>query len=275
MATWRPAAALCIETGRIAQYDTHNADAAHARHRPDGERLFSMPSRKSNKAIKRRIRVASPGRPARGRRGVRGQLPLLLWTPACRAELLPITLSFLVVTNINGTLTYNAATVDFHSESLPIVITSPDYPGGLGTFINDSIPNQTVIDLFVNQNGLFTGNGTIQMFGSVAFNDDSTADATGLLLSGTITAFGSEPPGPPTRDFNGLFTITGGALTQDVPLSGGGTVFGGFPVGGTGGFLLSAENVTSGTLGNFTADFSSDTGKARRAWWSRSRVLGC
>jgi pimeloyl-ACP methyl ester carboxylesterase len=35
----RPAAALRIEVGHIAQYNTHHADGARARYRPDGERL--------------------------------------------------------------------------------------------------------------------------------------------------------------------------------------------------------------------------------------------
>ena len=83
------------------------------------------------------------------------------------------------------------------------------------------------------------------------------------LLSGPITAFGADPPGPPTRAFNGFFLIQGGALTQTITLSGGGTVFGGFPVGGQpGGFLLLAENVTSGILGNFAQDFASTNGKS-------------
>jgi hypothetical protein len=183
---------------------------------------------------------------------------LLLWAPACRADLLLFTLGFPLETSINGTLTYNATTGNFHSESLPVTIASPDYPGGVATFVNGAVPNQVIIDLSVNKSGQLIGTGTLQIFGTLAFNPAGTVDVSGLLLSGTITAFGAEAPGPPTRDFNGLFTITGGALTQDVPLSGGGTVFGGFPLGSVGGFTLSAENVTSGTLGDFTADFSSD-----------------
>jgi hypothetical protein len=46
-----------------------------------------------------------------------------------------------------------------------------------------------------------------------------------------------------------------------VLLSGGGTLFGGFPLGALGAFDLSAENVTGGILGDFSMDFSSDSVK--------------
>jgi hypothetical protein len=179
-------------------------------------------------------------------------LPLVLAPPAGRAEVI---LSTPIVTSINGTLTYNAATGNFHSDSQAIVIASPSYPGGFAAFVT---PGQVTIDLFVDKSGHFVNNGIgFQMSGSVDFDHDGKADATGTLLTGTITSFQSQAPGPPTRTFEGLFTITGGALTQDVMFSGGGSVFGGYPVGFTGGFILDAENVSKGILGDFSADFSS------------------
>ena len=46
----RHASTLSIEIGHLAQHDTRHADGAHARHRPDGERLFRC---KTAKAIKK------------------------------------------------------------------------------------------------------------------------------------------------------------------------------------------------------------------------------
>ena len=46
----RHASTLSIEIGHLAQHDTRHADGAHARHRPDGERLFRC---KAAKAIKK------------------------------------------------------------------------------------------------------------------------------------------------------------------------------------------------------------------------------
>jgi hypothetical protein len=169
--------------------------------------------------------------------------------------LLPIELATPVVFSLDGALSYNATTGRFHSETIPIVISNPSLPGGFGSFIGAN--DQTTIDLFVDHNGNFMSSGTgFTMRGDVDLDNDGTADASGVLLSGVITAFGADPAGPPTRVFDGLFTIQGGALTQDIALSGGGTVFGGFPLGSTGGFFLFAENVATGTLGDFTLDFA-------------------
>jgi hypothetical protein len=134
-------------------------------------------------------------------------LALLLAPPASRAEfLLPP-----IVTSINGTLQYSASTGNFHSESQATVIGSPDYPGGSADFLT---PGMVVIDFFVDKSGNLLKSGIgIQVFGSVDFDHDGKADATGLLLSGIITGFMAPPPGPPSQDFDGLFTVTGGALT--------------------------------------------------------------
>jgi hypothetical protein len=128
----------------------------------------------------------------------------LLAPPAGRAEfLLPP-----IVTSINGTLTYNASTGNFHSESQATVIGSPTYPDNNAVFLT---PGMVVIDFFVDKSGNFLKNGIgFQVFGSVDFDHDGKADATGLLLSGVITGFTAPPPGPPTQDFLGLLTITGG-----------------------------------------------------------------
>jgi hypothetical protein len=116
------------------------------------------------------------------------------------------------------------------------------------------------IDFFVDTSGKLVSNGLgFQVSGSLDFNGHGTV--TGVLLTGTIILFAAPPAGPPTQSFGGLFAITGGLLTQEIVLNDGETVFGGFPVGALGGFFLSAENVTQGTLGDFTADFASTSVK--------------
>jgi hypothetical protein len=174
-------------------------------------------------------------------------------TPACQAG--PIQLTTPVVFSLDGALSYNATTGLFHSETIPVVISDPNLPGGFGSFIGAN--DRTTIDLFVDHNGNFVSSGTgFTMVGVVDLKNDGTAVASGVLLFGVITAFQADPAGPPTRVFDGLFTIQGGALTQDVALSGGGTVFGGFPLGSTGGFFLFAENVATGILADFTFEFA-------------------
>jgi len=79
-------------------------------------------------------------------------------------------------------------------------------------------------------------------------------------LTGTINAFGTAPAGPPSWEFDGLMSITGGALTQaSIPLSGGGTFTNLYQVGGTGGFDLDVEQQVSGILGDFLSSFSGNT----------------
>lgn len=177
-----------------------------------------------------------------------------------RADLLPV--NFLpgapVVSGSNGGLSYNALTEDFHvTLTGPSLIYAAPFvlPRGFAPISSGSL----ALDLMVDHNGAFVTNGTgLRLTGTVNVNG---AVFTGTLLTGTITDFGSEAAGPPTRTFDGLFTITGGTLTATEAGSGGKPVFGGFPAGGPGGFILSAENVTSGTLGDFTRDFSSSSVK--------------
>jgi hypothetical protein len=186
---------------------------------------------------------------------------LLLPAPG-RAGFLPVTLDDNGPTILSawpdGTLSYNATTLRFHSDSLPLVISRIN-PPLFGLFDSGNVS----IDLLVDHNGNFISNGTgFALTGGVDLDGDGIDDASGTLLTGTITAFGlGTPPGPPTVDFDGKFVITGGQFTQPIPLSGGGTEPPLFSVGQTGGFILSAESVTSGTLGNFNSSFSSDTGK--------------
>jgi hypothetical protein len=113
--------------------------------------------------------------------------------------------------------------------------------------------------LTVDRNGNFVSNGTgVALTGGVDIDGDGTDDASGTLLTGAITAFGAGPAGPPTVGFNGLFRVTGGLLTSPVILSDGGKLPAQFPIGSVGGFIVFAEDVTSGILGDFAASFASD-----------------
>lgn len=180
-----------------------------------------------------------------------------------RAGLMPVNFErgAPIISGSNGGLTYSAATGDFNvSLTSPSLIYAAPFvqPNGF-TLFNGSLS----IDLNVDTNGNFVANGTgLKLTGTITINGAVFGGNNNPLLTGSITDFGSEAAGPPTRTFDGYFTITGGALTQTETGSGGKPVFGGFPLGGPGGgFLLSAENVTSGTLGDFSRDFSSSSVK--------------
>jgi hypothetical protein len=163
-----------------------------------------------------------------------------------------------VVEGFFGSLAYDRATGNFHSETLPLTISGPSIPGGFALFSSGN----AVADLFVSPGGGFVAGGSgFELTGGIDLDGDGIDDVSGALLSGTITAFGAEDPGPPTRTFNGLFKVTGGLLLDPVALSGGGSLSVGYRLDALGGFILSAENVTAGTLGDFSADFASDSVK--------------
>lgn len=161
------------------------------------------------------------------------------------------------VSGSNGGITYDAATGDFHAmlSGASLVYAAPSVaPRGFAPF-----SGSLNMDVMVDHNGNFVSNGTgLVLTGSVTING---AVFSGTLLTAKITAFGADDAGPPTRTFDGVFEITGGALTTTQPGTGGEDVSGGFPVGSLGGFILSAEDVRSGTLGDFTQSFSSTGGK--------------
>lgn len=176
-----------------------------------------------------------------------------------RADLLPIMLDSNkpVITGVNGTLTYNAMTGNFHSETAAVAYTSPAFP--FGSFSS----GMTTIDLNVDAAGNFVSSGTgLTTAGSLDLDGDSIDDVSGTLLFGRVLNFGADAAGPPTVAFNGTFAVEGGALTQPILLSGGGMAAAEFVIGrDVGGFFIFAENVSSGTLGDFSADFSSDNTK--------------
>jgi hypothetical protein len=190
---------------------------------------------------------------------------VVLSPPACRAGPLPVTFApgGPVIQGINGTVTYDAATGNFHSTTSALTFNSPSVPGGF-TFFGGN--GQVSIDLQVNSSGGFVGNGSgVTVTGSLDLDGDGQADVSGdathPLLSGSIFAFGATPPSASTALFDGLFTIQGGQLTQSIALSGGGSDGPFFHPGTTGGFLLFAESASSGTPGDFSQSFSSSSVK--------------
>jgi len=184
----------------------------------------------------------------------------LLAATSSRAGLIPITLdpNGPTIQGVSGSLSYNAGPGEFQSQTTPAVLGAASLPGMLAFF---DFTGTTTINLFVNANGSFKSNGSgLSISGGTLSLSDGTV-VTGPFLIGTITDFGADPAGPATRNFDGLFQISGGSLTAPITLIGGGTLPALFNVGQTGGFIVSAENVTSGTLGDFTSSFSSDSVK--------------
>jgi len=186
----------------------------------------------------------------------------LLAAAPSRADLIPITLDPngpTIQGEIGGTLSYNAGTGEFQSQTIPTVLGAASLPNPM--FALFDFTGTTTIDLFVNADGSFNSNGSgLSISGGSLTLPDGTV-VSGPFLSGTITAFGADPPGPATRNFDGLFQVTGGSLTAPIALISGGSLPALFTVGQTGGFFVSAEDVTSGTLGDFTSSFSSDSVK--------------
>jgi hypothetical protein len=190
---------------------------------------------------------------------------LLLAAAPSRADLIPITPdpNGPTIQGVFGTLSYSydAGTGEFQSQTIPTALGAASLPDPMFALFDFIIPGTTTIDLFVNADGSFNSNGSgLSISGGSLTLPDGTM-VSGPFLTGTITAFGADPPGPATRNFDGLFQVTGGSLTAPIALNSGGSLPALFTVGQTGGFFVSAEDVTSGTLGDFTSSFSSDSVK--------------
>jgi hypothetical protein len=158
----------------------------------------------------------------------------------------------------NSDLSYDASTGEFHGTSLPLTLSSSTLPGG-ADFVRFSGNPLLSFDLFVNPDGTFRSNGSgFDLTGTLSIGG---TNLSGTLLSGDFTAFGADPASPPTWVANALFDTTGGLLTQSNPLADGTTLAAQFPIDGAPvGVDFFAEHVSSGTLGDFTQNFS-DAGK--------------
>ena len=213
------------------------------------------------------MRAQVSPRPARWALVVVGVL--LLSTPG-RAALLTFQLdpNGPTIQSAFGTLAYEAAGGNFHSDSAPLSLTRIEPPLN-GLFASGNVS----IDLLVTKGGNFLRSGSgFVLTGEVDFFDPtfttllgSVGDSTNpVLLSGPVVDFGAAPPGPEPGGvpglFNGLFVMQGGLLTRPVTFNDGSTVSV-FSPGQVGGFLLTAEHATSGTLGDFSSSFSSDSVK--------------
>jgi hypothetical protein len=179
---------------------------------------------------------------------------------SCRADLIPF--NFLpggpTFTSAAGTLTYNATTGEYQVSSPALTLNASYLPRGFATITGGTIST----DLFVDQNGNFASNGTgLVITGTVTVNGKVISGPTAAdpLLRGTITAFGSQAPGPPTLTMNSLFRVSGGELT--VPGTSPNPSIAVFPLNSPGGIIINAENVTSGILGNYSQNFSSSSAK--------------
>jgi hypothetical protein len=173
-------------------------------------------------------------------------------------------------------LSYNASTKDFN-VTIPdpnarfdlVNLFTPAYsiPSNPNFFtaglFDLNQPASLTIDLHVNASGNLIPGGTgFTLSGAVDIDGDGLDDAKGTttamaLLTGTVTAFGTNGPGPPTVTFNGLFQVTGGLLTGPLTLSNNDKIAPLFPIGSIDGFTIPAEDVVTGILGDFTRSFSS------------------
>lgn len=171
----------------------------------------------------------------------------------CRADPLPIAFDSNgpAIGVYAGTVTYSAGTMS--GPGTLTVNATPTY------FLTSNFPYMytmsgaaLTITLSVNSSGAFSS-GTVALTGTVDFGTNQAV--SGNLLNGTVTGFGSQGPGPAPWDFDGLFTINGGLLTQasSTPAS---DIF---PNGSTGAFDLCVETETSGILGDYEANFSGST----------------
>lgn len=186
-----------------------------------------------------------------------GLVALALSAGQCRASLLAFTFdpNGPDVTGSSGSLSYDANTGEFQSTLIPSVYYSASVPGPSQMLTLTGSPSLS-LDLFVNPDGTFQANGAgFELLGSMLIGSTTIS---GVLLSGSVAGFGTDPAGPAPYEFDGLLDITGGQLTQPAPLIGGGTLPIQFPSGSVGAFDLQAEDVVSGILGDFLHSYSAD-----------------
>jgi hypothetical protein len=175
---------------------------------------------------------------------------------------------------LSGTLSYTSGTQDFQATTTdPNALTlitpaystpsNPNFPTAGFFYATPGPATALSFDLHADASGKLVAGGTgFSLVGAVDIDGDGLVDPKGTttsmtLLTGNITAFGTNGPGPPTVTFNGLFQVTGGILTAPMTLSNNDHIAALFPIGTVLGFTLAAENVTSGILGDFRSSFAS------------------
>jgi hypothetical protein len=134
------------------------------------------------------------------------------------ASLLNVPMTFPLLSFDNGgNTTYNATTDAFHVDAFPIAIrlNAADSPH----FITPNPPvagEYFKISILVDDSGNLVGddgaNG-LSVFGFVDLDGDHVFDASGTLLTGTVTGFGFQNNGT-TDLFDFTFDVTGGALAS-------------------------------------------------------------
>ncbi|HVX84304.1 MAG TPA: SdrD B-like domain-containing protein [Phycisphaerae bacterium] len=143
-----------------------------------------------------------------------------------------------------GSLSYTAATHSFDATGAPMSIILSVSPLSAPQVLP---PSSFDLHIQVDNNGNLIGSGAnandLVVTGSIDVNNDGTPDYTGTLLTGKITAFGSQDSADPNGDqFDFRFSVTGGALAANY--------FSSKDIGVT----MSVEDSTFN--GNFCQDFS-------------------
>jgi hypothetical protein len=113
-----------------------------------------------------------------------------------------------------GSLTYSAATHNFDAVGAPMSIILSTSPYNAPQVMPPSSFDLHIkVDSSGNLQGSGAGTNDLVVTGSIDMNNDGTADYSGVLLTGKVTAFGWEDSADVNGDkFDFRFSVTGGAL---------------------------------------------------------------
>jgi hypothetical protein len=138
--------------------------------------------------------------------------------------------------NSGGTVSYDQVSDEFSISATPL---SLENSLGINLFDDGSLD----INVLVDSSGTLVGGSPgddLVLMGDVDTDGDFIADVSGVLLTGEITAFGSQDSGGITDLYDFKFTISGGLLAS---------LYAGKDLGVT----TTSEN--SNFVGDFTVDF--------------------
>lgn len=159
---------------------------------------------------------------------------------ALSAALLNVTQDAPIINfNSNGQMSYDAVTGAFKVDATPLAITFADE-----NFAFIDAPRAFRIRLQVDSAGNASSNGfadDLAIEGAIDVDGDGTADYSGLLLAGKISAFGYLNTKTNTDSYDFIFNVTGGNLA-------------GLFAGGQAAVTLTSEN--SSFTGAFTSSFA-------------------